>query len=59
MFPQPAAYSFATNKAVMRQASKKGSTAIQVEGWDAMQIAIYRKEYPPWWESKTSSEREK
>ena len=47
MFPQPAAYSFATNKAVMRQASKKGSTAIQVEGWDAMQIAIYRKEYPP------------
>ena len=28
----------------MGQVSKEGSAAIQVEGWDAIQAVIYRKE---------------
>ena len=47
MPPQPATYSTTTNKVVIGQVSKEGSTTIQVEGWDAIQAAIYRKEDPP------------
>ena len=42
--PTTIAYSIATSKAVMGQVSKEGSMAIQVEGWDAIQAVIYRKE---------------
>ena len=42
--PTAIAYSIATSKAVMGQVSKEGSMAIQVEGWDAIQAVIYRKE---------------
>ena len=44
---QPAAYSTATSKAMMGQVSKEISIALQVEEWDAIQIAIYKKECPP------------
>ena len=47
MPPQPTSYSTATNKAVMGQVSKEGSTTIQVEGYDAILVAIYSKEDPP------------
>ena len=41
------------------QLSKKGSTTIQVEGWDAIQVAIYRKEDPPGkWIKRMERERE-
>ena len=42
--PTAIAYSIVTSKAVMGQVSKEGSMAIQVEGWDAIQAVIYRKE---------------
>ena len=42
--PTAIAYSIATSKAVMGQVSKEGSMAIQVEGLDAIQVVIYRKE---------------
>ena len=31
----------------MKQVSKGKSTILQVEGWDTIQVAIYRKEGPP------------
>ena len=46
MPPQPAAYSTAISKAVMGQVSKERSTTLQLEGYDAIQAAIYRKEGP-------------
>ena len=46
------AFSIATSKAVMWQVSKEGSMAIQVEGWDAIQAAIYRNEDNPWGDQK-------
>ena len=46
------AFSIATGKAVMWQVSKEGSMAIQVESWDAIQAAIYRKEDNPWGDQK-------
>ena len=44
---QPATYSTATSKAMMGQISKEISIALQVEEWDVIQTAIYKKERPP------------
>ena len=49
---------------MMGQVSKEISIALQVEEWDAIQTAIYKKECPPWkgikksWERSREIERE-
>ena len=40
----------------MGQAFKERSKTLKVEGWDAIQIVINRKEDPPWWWSKKFGE---
>ena len=43
----PAAYSTATGNVVMGRVFKERSITLQVEGWDTLQVAIYRREGPP------------